>query len=179
MSDQPLKTMKEIADHFHRPAHRIIHLCETGVVKPTIDAQGRGTVRRFCRDDTFRILLALELQEAGVQVPLIKPLMEKLDRFMEIREIKKFRDKVSPYDLVEIIKHLGSRDKPVRAVLTPPNRVALVTPRFSVPSRPDVRVEICTSDDHLLQRGVCIVVSLTGLAEYLANTLWEGAFLKD
>ena len=81
-------TMKEIADHIRRPAHRIIHLCESSVIRPTVDANGRGSVRRFSRDDTFRILLALELQEAGVEVPLIKPLMDGLDRLMEIAEIK-------------------------------------------------------------------------------------------
>src|SRR5262245_48255467 len=69
MDDRPLKTLKEVAAHFHRPAHRIIHLCEAGVVRPTVDAAGRGSVRRFSRDDAFRLLLALELQEAGVQAP--------------------------------------------------------------------------------------------------------------
>jgi DNA-binding transcriptional MerR regulator len=180
MNEQPLKTMKEVADHLNQPAHRIIHLCETGVVHPTVDAAGRGSVRRFSRDDTFRILLALQLQDAGVQVPLIKPLMDHLDRLLEIREIKEFRHRLDPFDLVEVIRRkLGTRAEPARAVLTPPDRIALVAPKFIVPTRPDVRVDLHSSDHDLLRRGVCIVVSLTEIAEYLANTLWEGAFLKN
>lgn len=179
MDGTALKTLKEVADHFHRPAHRIIHLCETGVIHPAVDAQGRGSVRRFSRDDTFRILVALELQEAGVQVPLIKPLMNALDRLMEVREIKNLRKTLVPYDLVEVIRrHLGSDAQPVIAFLTPPDRVALVTPLFSVPNRPDVRVDLHMSDRHLLGRGVSIVVSLTGDAQYLANTLWQNIIPK-
>jgi DNA-binding transcriptional MerR regulator len=174
MDQPPLKTLKQVAGHFHRPPHRIIHLCETGVICPTVDAQGRGSMRRFSRDDTFRILVALELQEAGVQVPLIKPLMGAFDRLLEIRAVKKLKKDWLPFDLVEIIRrHLGSPDQPVIAFLTPPDRVALVTPRFSVPTGPDVRVDLHMSDRHLLTRGVSIVINLTHDADYIANTLWQ------
>lgn len=173
MDEQPLKTMKAVADHFNRPAHRIIHLCEAGVIQPTVDAQGRGTVRRFSRDDTFRILVALELQEAGVEVPLIKPLMVAFDNLLKIREVKKFREKLGVYDLVEIIKHIGSDNDPVIGFLTPPDRVALVTPRLSVPSGPDVRVDLHKTAVHLLNRGVSVVINLSSAARYVANTLWQ------
>jgi len=174
MEARELKTLKQIAEHFNRPAHRIIHLCESGVILPTVDAKGRGTMRRFSRDDTFRILVALELQEAGVQVPLIKPLMQAFDRLLEIRAIKKLKADRQPSDLVEVIRHhLGAADQPVIAFLTPPDRVALVTPRFSVPSGPDVRVDLHMSDRHLLTRGVSIVINLTHDADYIANTLWQ------
>ena len=172
MAGEPLKTLKELADHFNRPPHRIIHLCETGVVRPTVDAQGRGSVRRFSREDAFRVLLALELQEAGVQVPLIKPLMKALDHLMELPEIKKFRDIWGRYDLVEAILYFGSSDQPVRAVLTPPDRVALVTPKLTVINRPGVRVDLHIDDSHLFGRGVSIVASLTKTATYLRNTLF-------
>jgi DNA-binding transcriptional MerR regulator len=171
MQEQPLKTMKEVADHFNRPAHRIIHLCETEVIKPTVDAKGRGTVRRFSRDDTFRVLIALQLQEAGVQVPLIKPLMRSLDNLMAIREVKKLcGDK--GLDLVDLIRHMGSEEQPVIGFLTPPDRVALITPRLSIPSRPDVRVDLHMTPQHLLRRGVSIVANLSIDADYVANTLW-------
>jgi hypothetical protein len=172
MDDRPLKTLKEVADHFNRPAHRIIHLCEAGVVRPAVGAAGRGSVRRFCRDDAFRVLLALELQEAGVQAPLIQPLMGALDHLMELPEVKKLRDSLVPHDLVAVVRYIGSQDSPVRAYLTPPDRVALVTPRLLVPSRPDVRVDLHLADGHLLDRGVCIVASLTRIAEYLHHTLF-------
>src|SRR5262245_31515196 len=149
MDDAELKTMKEVADHFNRPAHRIIHLCETGVVRPTVDAAGRGSVRRFSRDDTFFILLALKLQEAGVEVPLIKPLMKSLHNLMRVREVKKFAERLGQDDLVEVIRRLGSGE-PVLAFLTPPDRVALVTPRFSVPNRPGIGVDLHMSYRDLL-----------------------------
>jgi DNA-binding transcriptional MerR regulator len=162
--EEPLHTMKEVAARLARPAHRIIHLCEQGVVRPRVDAQGRGSVRQFSREDVFRILLALWLQEAGVGIPVIKPLMEALDRFMEIKEVKEVRKMLGRYDLVEVIRHVGSDDKPVLAYLTPPARVALVAPRLSVPSRPDVRVDLNMSDRHLVWRGVSIVANLTMIA---------------
>lgn len=172
MEEAELKTMKEVADHFHRPAHRIIHLCETGVVKPAVNATGRGSVRRFNRDNTFHILLALKLQEAGVEVPLIKPLMKALANLMRIPEVKNFAKKLGQDDLVEVLRRLGAADRPVLTFLTPPDRVALVTPEFSVPNRPDVRVDLHMSDRDLLRRGVSIVANLTDIADYIANTLW-------
>ena len=172
MDDRPLKTLKEVAAHFNRPAHRIIHLCEAGVVRPTVDAAGRGSVRRFSRDDAFRLLLALELQEAGVQAPLIRPLMGALDALMQLPEVEKLCGYLGPHDVVAVIRQVGSPDNPVRAYLTPPDRVALVTPRLLVPSRPDVRVDLHLTDGHLLDRGVCIVASLTRIADYLHNTLF-------
>lgn len=173
MEKPELKTLKEVADHFHRPAHRIIHLCETGLIIPAVDAQGRGSVRRFSRDNTFRILVALELQEAGVQVPLIKPLMKALDRLMDLRETKEFSKDLARFDLVEVInRRLGSDEKPVIAFLTPPERVALVTPRFSVPNRPGVGVDLHMSDRQLLARGVSILINLTNDAQYISDTLW-------
>jgi len=171
MKSGDLNTLKQLADHFHRPAHRIIHLCESGVVHPTVDARGRGTMRRFSRDDTFRILVALELQEAGVQVPLIKPLMQAFDRLLEIPAIRKLKNDWQSFDLVEVIhRHLGSEDQPVLAFLTPPDRVALVTPKFNVPSAPGIRVALHTSSRHLLTRGVSIVTNLTHDADYIVNT---------
>src|SRR5262245_30315697 len=120
MDDRPLKTLKEVTAHFNRPAHRIIHLCEAGVVRPIVDAAGRGSVRRFSREDAFRLLLALELQEAGVQAPLIRPLMGALDSLMQLPEVEKLRGYLGPADVVAVIRQVGSQDNPVRAYLTPP-----------------------------------------------------------
>src|SRR5262245_1899739 len=118
MDDRPLKTLKEVAAHFHRPARRIIHLCEAGVVRPTVDAAGRGSVRRFSRDDAFRLLLALELQEAGVQAPLIRPLMGALDSLMKLPEVEKLRGYLGPADVVVVARPIGSPAYAVRADLT-------------------------------------------------------------
>src|SRR5436190_16471541 len=153
MSEEQLKTLKEVAKHAGRPAHRIIHLCETGVVCPTVNALGRGSVRRFSREDLFRVLLALDLQDAGVRVPLMKLLMERLDRLLEIREIQAMRRLVGQLDLVSVIRLIGSDSQPVLAWLTPPIHVALVTPNFKAPSRPNIRVDLHTSSEQLLGGG--------------------------
>ena len=173
MEKDSLKTMTEIAEKLNRPAHRIIHLCQSGMVVPTVDAAGRGSVRRFSRDDTLKILVALQMQELEIQAPLIKPLMRSLDRLMEIREIKEFRKSLVPFDLVEVIcRRLGSEDHPVLAFVTPKDHVALVTPRFFIPPGRDLPVELHSTDRHLLARSISIVVNLTDNANRLANTLW-------
>lgn len=168
MKEKEIKTLKEVSHICIRPAHRIIHLCETGVVRPAVDAAGRGSVRRFSRDDIFYLLLALDLQDAGVEVPLIKPLIEALHKLMRISEIKKLVEKYGLPDLVGVINHIGSIDDPVLVFLTPPARVALVTPKFSVPIGPGIGVELHRKiDRHFWHRGVSIVANLTDLAERL------------
>lgn len=161
MNAEPLKTLKEVARQLSRPAHRIIHLCESGLVCPCVNSDGRGSVRRFSREDIFRIQVALELQEAGIQVPLIKPLMIRLDRLMEMREIQAIKHKVGFFDLVAVIRSISTDKKPVLAWLTPPKRVALVTPKFMAPSRPHIRVDLQTSVDPLVWRGVSVCINLT------------------
>jgi DNA-binding transcriptional MerR regulator len=164
MSPSPLRTMKQVADLVGRPAHRIIHLCETGVVCPTVDAAGRGSVRRFNREDVFRVALALHLQDAGIQVPLIKPLMAKLDDFMAIREIRDMRKRIEDLDLVQVVRLVGTDQEPVLAWLTPPDRIALVTPKIIPSSSPDIRVDLHANTSQVLWRGVSIVVNLTMVA---------------
>jgi DNA-binding transcriptional MerR regulator len=175
MENESLKTMKEVTDHFNRPAHRIIHLCETGLIRPAVDATGRGSARRFSRDDTFRIFLALHLQESGIDIPRIKPLMEALDRLMELREVKKLRDRLPRSDLLEVILTIGSEQRPVLAVLTPPNHVALVTPNLAVEPRPDLGLDLHLTDSHLFYNGVSLVLNLTFFARYPADTLWKNS----
>ena len=83
-----------------------------GVVRPRVDTRGRGSVRQFGREEVFRILVALWLQEAGVQIPVIKPLMTNLDRFMEVKEVQELAKRsVRHFDLVEAIRRIGSDDR--------------------------------------------------------------------
>ncbi len=73
-----LRTLKEVAEIVRQEPHRVIHLCECRVVVPKIGADGRGSVRRFSRDDIFRIRLGLTLQDSGLSVSQIKPVMVQL-----------------------------------------------------------------------------------------------------
>lgn len=73
-----LMTLGQIAKIFDEEEHRLIHLCERGVIIPAEDAQGRGTVRRFDANNLFCFAVALETQRWGVQVALLKPVIALL-----------------------------------------------------------------------------------------------------
>ena len=160
----PLRAMKQVTDLVGRPAHRVIHLCETEVICATIPAVGRGSVRRFSREDVFRVALSLDLQDAGVQVPLLQRLMNRLDAFMAIREIQNMRKTIEDLDLVEVVRLIGTEKEPVLAWLTPPDRVALITPKFIPASRRGIRVELHANTSQVLCRGVSTVANLTLVA---------------
>ena len=57
-------TLTKIARLLHQPQHRLIYLCEKGVIVPEFaDAQGRGTSRRFSARNVFEFSTALVLSE--------------------------------------------------------------------------------------------------------------------
>lgn len=57
-------TLTEIARLLKQPQHRLIYLCEKGVIVPDLaDAQGRGTSRRFSARNIFEFSIALVLSE--------------------------------------------------------------------------------------------------------------------
>ncbi len=136
MEATQLMTMKEVASRVGRPAHRVIHLCETGLVRPTENPSGRGKVRRFDREDVFRVGLALDLQDAGLTIPAIKPLMKRLDvlkkdiRASEI-DITEAGITWDLFDVVWVIQYLGSDKAPVLSHLMPPNTVTLAPPSLA------------------------------------------------
>src|ERR1043166_7093554 len=173
MDDQPLKTMKEVADDFKRPAHRIIHLCETDLIRPAVDAEGRGSVRRFCRDDTFRIIIALKMQEVGLQVPLIKYVMEALDGLMRRDEVRKLRGRMTVGDLVEVIQKISSPNEPALAFVPHRGEVILVTPGLAISGQSVLDVVLKpTAQPLLTDEAISIVVNLTLHAE-LIKKIWS------
>jgi hypothetical protein len=170
MSDERLKTMKEVAAQLYRPAHRIIHVCETGVVRPTVDAEGRGSVRRFSREDIFRIRLALELQDWGVDLPMLNPLMRALDRFKETFEVAVVRARLDAVDLVSVICEISSIKNPMRAYLMENRVVVLLIPAFTVSKRTGSsipRLEIISDESQIQWPAVTIVANLTLLTAEL------------
>ena len=57
-------TLSEIAKLLQQPQHRLIYLCEKGVVTPEFaDAHGRGSSRRFSARNIFEISVALCLSD--------------------------------------------------------------------------------------------------------------------
>ena len=57
-------TLSEISRLIQQPQHRLIYLCEKGVVVPDFsDAHGRGSSRKFSARNLFEISIALILSE--------------------------------------------------------------------------------------------------------------------
>ncbi len=74
-----LITLNVTAQVLNVKPYRVIHLCEEGCVIPAEDSEGRGTVRRFNRDDLFRLAVGLELQNAGMTCVRIKKALRVFD----------------------------------------------------------------------------------------------------
>lgn len=166
MQEAQLKTLKEVAAQLDQPAHRIIHLCESGVVKPEVGADGRGSVRRFSGDDVFCLHLALELQDAGIQVPLIKPLIRALRHLKDSPELPNAVARIEEcFDLQSIVSALGTPRKPMRAYLAQGDPVVLVAPSVKkIPALPS-SMKLLSDEDQVRWGPVTIVVNLTLIAE--------------
>jgi hypothetical protein len=110
MNDPTLVTLKEASRILRAPPHRIIHLCESDVVKPEVGAGGRGTVRRFSPDNLFVAAVALRLQDVGLTVKQLVLVGEALNWLMRVRAL---RDEVAKGGLVGVIASLKRERRPV------------------------------------------------------------------
>jgi len=65
-------TLTEAARSLGEPQHRLIYLCEKGVVQPDLeDAKGRGSSRRFSARNLLEFAVALRLRELELPASLI------------------------------------------------------------------------------------------------------------
>ena len=117
MEADKLTTLKGIAEFAKAPPHRIIHICERGLVRPVVPAEGRGTVRKFDRENTFRIVLALYLEDLGLQHDLIRLLMDGIDELLKTSEIKARIDPTVDVDAAAIFDRLGDFDNPAMGLV--------------------------------------------------------------
>jgi hypothetical protein len=75
-------TLTEAARLLGEPQHRLIYLCEKGVVQPDIqDADGRGTSRRFSARNLLEFAVALKLRELEIGMPLVAAAIHVLRAF--------------------------------------------------------------------------------------------------
>lgn len=75
-------TLSEIEGRLKVEQHRLIHLCEKGVITPDYeDASGRGTVRRFSERNLFEFAVALELRRFFLPIAYIAPIIRVLEAF--------------------------------------------------------------------------------------------------
>jgi hypothetical protein len=82
VNEEVVYTLAEVEKRLKVEQHRLIHLCEKGVVVPDFeDAAGRGTVRRFSERNLFEFALALELRQFSLPVAYIAPLISILRAF--------------------------------------------------------------------------------------------------
>lgn len=87
-------TLTEAARLLGEPQHRLIYLCEKGVVQPDIqDAEGRGSSRRFSARNLLEFALALRLRDLEIPAAIVGSLVYVLRAFERsvASEIPRFR----------------------------------------------------------------------------------------
>ncbi len=75
-------TLSEIARRLEVPQHKLIHLCEKGVVVPEIhDAAGRGSSRVFSINNFLELAVALRLRDMMLPVSIVGAIVHVVRRF--------------------------------------------------------------------------------------------------
>jgi hypothetical protein len=170
MAQDALMSLKEVSEFLGKVSHRIIHLCEVELIKPAVDASGRGKFRQFSRDNVVMIDLALNLQEAGLQAKQIAPLMTALGTLMKLKSVRELARGQRDFDLAELIRHLGAREPgkgraPVAWISLPKGDVTFITPNFKPgPADPKTLLSFAASPEDLVWTGPGVVVNLASAA---------------
>jgi hypothetical protein len=93
MDGEPiLVTLNTAAQILAVMPYRIIHLCEKNCVTPSKDSQGQGTVRRFSRDDLFKLAVCLELQNAGATAARIEKAISIVDHLLHSTRVTRLNE---------------------------------------------------------------------------------------
>lgn len=75
-------TMTEAARLLEQPQHRLIYLCEKGVVEPDFqNAEGRGSSRRFSARNLLEFAVALRLRELELPASFVASVLYVLRAF--------------------------------------------------------------------------------------------------
>ncbi len=176
MNDRRLVTLKDAARVLRVPPHRIIHLCESDVVKPEVKADGRGTVRRFNPDNLLIAAVALRLQDAGLTA---KRLVLVRRAFDWLTRVPRLKDEVKKGGLVGAIASLQRDERPVllHVVLSDflkgfherelqgdlGGSIVAIECGRRLPQPPQSRISFHTDDSRLAVIPVRVVVNLTQL----------------
>ncbi len=84
MTSEDNLTLSEIARRLDVPQHRLIHLCEKGVVIPDIhDAEGRGSSRVFSPRNFLEFAVAMRLRDMMLPVAAVGAVVQVLRTFEE------------------------------------------------------------------------------------------------
>jgi len=144
---------------------RIMYLCRSGAVTPTVQADGRGSVRQFSADDLFLLAIALQLQDAGLtvkQIAAVNKVFDYLSRERSRRKTYKERG------LVHVIRALERPEKPVllHVVFSPvrerPEKlVVFLQAAVKLANISDSSYAFCTSDEGPRRHPMRLVLNLT------------------
>lgn len=82
MPSAPSYTLSDLARRLNTPQHRLIHLCEKGVIVPEVsDAAGRGSSRSFSSMNYLEFGVALRLRDIFVPVSELRGILQVLRAF--------------------------------------------------------------------------------------------------
>ena len=106
MSRREEWSLTEAAKLLGEAQHRLIYLCEKGVVRPDIqDAEGRGSSRRFSARNLLEFALALRLRELEMAVSLAVVVIHVLRAFE-----RSVREEITSFRLPESLRKVGAPD---------------------------------------------------------------------
>ena len=84
MAEEKTFSLSDVARRLGVPQHRLIHLCEKGVVVPDVhDATGRGSSRIFSSRNVLELAVALRLREMMLPVTATGAVVHVLRAFGE------------------------------------------------------------------------------------------------
>lgn len=99
-------TLTEAARSLGEPQHRLIYLCEKGVVQPDLeDAKGRGSSRRFSARNMLEFAVALRLRALELPVSVIGAVIYTLRAFE-----RRVQDRIRTFHLPESLRGPAAPD---------------------------------------------------------------------
>ena len=105
-------SLSDVARRLDVPQHRLIHLCEKGVVIPDVhDATGRGSSRVFSPRNVLELAVALRLREMMLPVTMARAVVHVLRAFEE----RLSRD-LPDFSLTESLR--GTRAPDLRVIIS-------------------------------------------------------------
>jgi len=99
-------TLTQAARSLGEPQHRLIYLCEKGVVQPDLeDAKGRGSSRRFSARNLLEFAVALRLRELELPASIIGAVTYSLRAFE-----RKVQDQIRTFRLPDSLRGAAAPD---------------------------------------------------------------------
>ena len=104
--ERPGWSLTQAARALGQQQHRLIYLCEQGVVSPDLqDARGRGSSRLFSERNLLEFAVVLRLRELQIPVWTLMAIVHVLRAFEE-----RVRDKLPDFKLPDSLLGLGAPD---------------------------------------------------------------------